>query len=276
MNNKRRSFERIKHHYEVEKKLADKLHNSGREERGTLYTSLYDELFRLVPDHPLLLMKTNSFIREKQVKKSLNLINRLLKPEAVFLEIGPGDCALSIEAAKRVKKVYAVDVSKELTKFTTLPDNLFVLLSDGVKIDLPTDSVDVAYSNQLMEHLHPEDAKAQLKQIYRVLKPGGAYFCITPNRFTGPHDVSRCFDNIATGFHLKEYTNMELSALFKKVGFRYLRGFIGKQGIYFPFPLRAKIHCEKIIDKLPLKTKSLFVRSLPFRLLLRIIIVGIK
>jgi predicted SAM-dependent methyltransferase len=35
------------------------------------------------------------------------------------------------------------------------------------------ESVDLAYSNQLMEHLHPDDASEQLANVYRALKPGG-------------------------------------------------------------------------------------------------------
>ena len=70
-----------------------------------------------------------------------------------------------------------------------------------------------------MEHLHPDDAVDQLKNIYNALVNGGKYICITPNRLTGPHDISKYFDNVATGFHLKEYTVTELSGLFREVGF---------------------------------------------------------
>jgi hypothetical protein len=31
-----------------------------------------------------------------------------------------------------------------------------------------------------MEHLHPEDAFEQLRNIIRALAPGGRYVCITP------------------------------------------------------------------------------------------------
>ena len=37
---------------------------------------------------------------------------------------------------------------------------------------------------------------------------------------TGPHDISRHFDDVATCFHLKEYTIGELTRLFREVGFR--------------------------------------------------------
>jgi SAM-dependent methyltransferase len=40
-----------------------------------------------------------------------------------------------------------------------------------------------------MEHLHVEDAEAQLQEIHRVLRPGGHYVCTTPSVITGPHDI---------------------------------------------------------------------------------------
>ena len=41
----------------------------------------------------------------------------------------------------------------------------------------------------------------------------GVYICITPNRVSGPHDVSRGFDEVATGFHMHEYTGREIRPL---------------------------------------------------------------
>ncbi|WP_352854421.1 class I SAM-dependent methyltransferase [Mesorhizobium sp. M0902] len=50
-------------------------------------------------------------------------------------------------------------------------------------------SLDFVFSGRLMEHLHPDDAVRQLSQLYRVLVPGGAYYCITTHAVTGPHDI---------------------------------------------------------------------------------------
>ena len=56
-----------------------------------------------------------------------------------FLEIGPGGCVLSFEVAKWVKKVLAIDVSKEVTKITTSPGNfelihIFFRLLSGIRL----------------------------------------------------------------------------------------------------------------------------------------------
>jgi SAM-dependent methyltransferase len=121
---------------------------------------------------------------------------------------------------------------------------------------VPENSVDVAYSHQLMEHLHPDDALEQLQNIYQALKPGGIYICITPNRLSGPHDVSRYFDEVATGFHLKEYTVTELNDLFHAVGFSQVNWVKNSSKIHLEIPLffgtiyPIKIS-EKILEKIP-------------------------
>ncbi len=214
-----RSLNQIKEHYEIEKELASRLRNSSVKDRQHLYTALYDELFRRVPLHPQLIRKSSPEITAWVVAQRMQLLGRFLKPHRTFLEIGPGDCALSIEASKHVKKVYAVDVSNEIAKNIVFPQNFEFLISEGCNIPVPENSIDVAYSHQLMEHLHPDDAFAQLENIYNALAPKGIYICITPNRLSGPHDISKYFDEIATGFHLKEYTVTELAELFRSVGF---------------------------------------------------------
>ena len=70
----------------------------------------------------------------------------------------------------------------------------------------------------------------QLKNIYQALAPGGSYLCFTPNRLSGPHDISKYFDEVATGFHLREYTNTELVAIFKKTGFSEIMVYMGFKG----------------------------------------------
>ena len=89
----------------------------------------------------------------------------------------------------------------------------------------PTNSVTLAYSFQVMEHIHPDDALEQLRNLFAVIAPGGSYVCVTPNRLNGPHDVSKFYDPVARGFHLKEYTIAELEQLFRGVGFRAVQAY---------------------------------------------------
>ena len=212
VNAVQRTPEEIRSHYLAEKDLANQLRLSMPEERGALYLTVYEELFRRVPNHPILFRTVKPEQKESAIRWQLQFLQRFLKPSHSFVEIGAGDCTLALAVAKRVKQVYAVDVSAKLTESIIPPKNFELRVSDGCSVDVPDNSVDVAYSNQLMEHLHPDDALRQVREVYRALKPGGVYVCVTPNRLGGPYDISRYFDTVATGLHLKEYTVTECSA----------------------------------------------------------------
>jgi SAM-dependent methyltransferase len=276
MKRNQRTPDEIREHYEIEKRLANRLRNSTAEERQTLYTSLYDELFRSVHHHPQLTIKSSPEESIRKVAYEIRHLQPFLTRETTFLEIGPGDCALSFEVAKRVKTIYAVDVSEEITKNVSYPPNFKLILSDGASIPVPAGSVDVAYSNQLMEHLHPDDALNQLHNIYNALAPGGIYICVTPNRLNGPHDVSMYFDTVATGFHLKEYTVTELSHLFQTSGFSKMRVLVSIKNIRVFLPVLPVKICEEMLSLFPHSFRKLLASSWPIAKLLGIRLVGTK
>src|SRR6267142_3947640 len=100
-----RSAEQIRQHYLVERELADRLRSASKEARRELYTEVYDELFRRVPDHPQLSLKQDAKARQDNVNQRLTILKKFLTARATYLEIGPGDCSLAIEVAKLARKV---------------------------------------------------------------------------------------------------------------------------------------------------------------------------
>src|SRR5262249_39816477 len=149
---------------------------------------------------------------------------------------GPGDCHLAMTVARRVRHVYAVDVADEIANHGQRLSNFTLIISDGVRLGVPPEIVHVAYSHQLLEHLHPDDAAEQLQEISTPLAPGGVYICTPPHCFSGPHDISKFFDPEATGFHLKEYTYRELRALFRSAGFTRTSAWAGIKGRFLRLP----------------------------------------
>jgi SAM-dependent methyltransferase len=262
-----RSPERLRHHYEVERELAARLRSATQSERRTLYTQVYDELFRRVPDHPQLARKGREETRARAAS-AMRMIGPLLRPDATFLEIGAGDCSVSFAVASRVRKVFAVDVSEEVSHNDAAPSNFALILSDGTSIPVPPGSVDLAYSNQLMEHLHPDDARAQLGNIACALAPGGAYLCVTPHRFNGPHDISGVFEDVANGFHLKEYTYGELGRLLRRAGFRKVEALVGVRGRFWRAPLAPFLALERLMARLPHPIRRRLGSHLPLRIAL--------
>src|SRR5918999_1200137 len=108
-----RSPEELYEHYLVERDLADQLRRSTRDQRSTLYSAVYNDLFRRLPTHPQLTRATSAETMQRVIRGKMCLLSRFLRPETVFLEIGAGDCLLPMEVARHVHKVYAVDVSAE-------------------------------------------------------------------------------------------------------------------------------------------------------------------
>jgi SAM-dependent methyltransferase len=248
-----RSRDQVYSHYLIEKDLANRLRNASREERRGLYTSVYDELLRRVDDHPLLLPVKDETQPQALLDYHLRTLVPFIKPDTVFLEVGAGTCQVSLSLAPNVKHVYAVDVSREITAGVKPPANFDLLISDGTNIPVPPGSVTVAYSNQLMEHLHPDDAAEQLSEIYKALAPGGLYLCFTPNRITGPHDISRGFDEEATGLHLHEYTVRELRRILLDAGFREAQIYLPSHHMLIPTAPVATL--EFALERLPPRSR---------------------
>ena len=113
-----------------------------------------------------------------KVDEQVRLLAKFLAPGHSFLELRAGDCQVSLDVAKYVRKVIAVDVSNEIIKGLWKPDNFELVLSDGCTVDAHIKGINVAYSNNLMEHLHPDDAFCQLQCIYSALAPGGVYIYV--------------------------------------------------------------------------------------------------
>lgn len=245
-----RSPERLRFHYEVERELSDRLRAASAEERATLYGAVYDELFARVPDHPQLVVKASGARRAADAACEVALLRRFLRPDSHVLEIGAGDCAVSRGLSRHVRAVTAVDVSFTIAR-GELPPNVELRITDGRHFPAGDGTVDLVYSNQVLEHLHPEDADLHAREARRVLRPGGAYVCLTPNRLNGPHDISSYFDDEATGFHLREYTTRELSALFLAAGFSKVEVLLKVRGRSFVVAATPLTLVERGLELLP-------------------------
>jgi len=266
----------IEHHYRVEIELAGRLRDAPRAERLSLYGPLYDELFQRVPNHPQLTRKVSEAERRAASDDKFALLGRFIDGNTVFLEIGAGDCAFTLAVADRgARKCYAVDVSREILSGVNDP-RVETVLSDGCTVPVPAASVTLAYSFQVMEHIHPDDAVEQLRNLFAALAPGGSYMCVTPSRLNGPHDVSKFFDPVARGFHLKEYTTTELALLFRAVGFKRVVPYAGFRGHYQRLPLWFVRMFEWGFDKLPLRLKQRLGRKPVFKNVLEINLRAIK
>lgn len=259
-------------HYELERKLSDRLRFSTRAERTKLYNEVYNEIYTKVP----YLLPLQIKISKDKLSSDLRLVSLFINKNSKYLEVGPGNCLFAFAMCKNVASVTAVDVSTAVTNTATMPKNFNLVISDGTSIPVTPKSINTVYSNQLMEHLHPDDAVGQLKNIYQALVSGGVYICRTPNRLSGPHDVSRYYDDIATGFHLKEYTVTELIKLMRQIGFKKFKILFSVKGFVIAIPNWVIAGLEELLQLLPRVLSRPIARFRPIRMILGINLVAIK
>jgi SAM-dependent methyltransferase len=271
-----RSPDRLRAHYRVERRLADRLRRApDAEARRRIFATMYDDLFREVPDHPRLRARDEAAAeRAREIDWDLAQLRPFLEPGCTFLEVGAGDCALSERVAEGAGKVYAVDISDQSAR--RLPANVQTVISDGTSVPVPPGSVDVAFSDQLMEHLHPDDAITQLAGIHRALRPGGVYVCITPNRLYGPSDISAYFDDEAQGFHLREYSLREIVCILRVAGFGEVRTYVGARGVFIRVPRALLEALEVMLETLPPRWRRRIAAARPMRALLGLRVAAIK
>lgn len=108
-------------------------------------------------------------IRETVLKAAGNITGKLAA------DIGAGTGFLTERLLKENANVIAIDHSEAmirqlLRKFCCLP-NLDVRLRNDSKIPIDTDSMDFVFANMFLHHV--EEPKNTIKEMTRILKPGG-------------------------------------------------------------------------------------------------------
>jgi len=237
----------------------------------SLFPVMYDELFTKISHHPRNKARKSFDEIRASNKKKLQLVKEHLNDSVVFVEFGPGRCDFAFEVCKYVKTVYAVDISDQRLEKLRIPLNFKLIIYDGFNLDTESNSVDVAFSDQFIEHLHPEDIQDHFLLVKRILRQGGFYILRTPHAFFGPHDISKYFSDEPQGFHLKEWTYSEVEEILKRVSFASWAGFwrinskLNKKYARIPFCYFKTV--EATLRGLPKKPRRFLARFfLPLQL----------
>jgi SAM-dependent methyltransferase len=247
-----RTYEQVKNHYLVERSIAKKLKNSNREERKKIFGTMYKELFRKVPDHPRLTRRVSQQLTDEANKGKMSLVDGFIDKSTVFAEFAPGDCRFSCEVAMRVKYVYGIDISDQRDPKSIIPKNFKLVIYNGYDLnEIDNNSIDIIFSDQLIEHIHPDDTLLHFKLAHKVLKRGGKYVFRAPHSLTGPHDVSQYFSDEPEGFHLKEWTHIEIKPILKALGFSAMHTYWHARGTNIRMPYFYFAFCEYFLGLFP-------------------------
>lgn len=252
------SHEVRRRHYEVEKELAARLKAAPREQRPHIYRTMYQELLERVPEHARLSEAKSPEQIQINLARQLRMVERYISSETDLIEFAPGTCRFSYHVAPEVRSVTAVDISDQRRCDVAVPQNFRHMIYDGYRLDMEDACADVIFSNQFIEHIHPEDALLHFQLAHRLLREGGHYVFCTPHLYSGPCDVSRGFSDTAEGFHLKEWTYRGLLDELLNAGFREAMPMVLVKGNPVQVPLRwLYLFIEDIVGKLkkPLRKK---------------------
>lgn len=133
------------------------------------------------------------------------------------------------------------------------------LEGDATSLRFPDSSFDAAYSNQMIEHLNPDDIVWHFQRIHRVLRTNGFYYFTTPNRYWGPFDISRVSGcRKAERMHLKEYSYDEICRMLADSGFQksaspFVHPYLCNKVRITPLLVDCRTKCtmESVLEKLP-------------------------
>jgi len=212
--------------FQLERILRDRILLSVREDRAAIVEQAYTELFEKFPAHSVFL--TTQEEAKRKGRLGSGLIVPLSKPGDKVLEVGCGRGDVLIALAELGRICAGTEISQHMLELCN-DKGLKVVRGCADSIDFPTGSFDVVFSQEVLEHLHPEDVPRHFEEAFRVLRPNGILAIETPNKRTGPQDISRGFTRTAEGLHLKEWAIRELIQQFHRSGFVRVRALLAPQ-----------------------------------------------
>lgn len=213
----------------LEIEYAKRLRTSTKNERRKLVPEAYNAVHRLKSAGVTPQERTLGTSR-RIVEALVSLCNR----DERILEVGCGRGYTALKLAPYVRSIVGIDAceadieeaKKLLCENRITNVEILRILADSVSELTTHEYFDKIISIDTLEHLHPEDYLDHLRGSYEILRPGGYYIAIGPNRLTGPHDVTKLIDPDATeaiGFHLNEFSYGDMVRDMMDIGFRNLR-----------------------------------------------------
>jgi len=234
-------------HWNLEKKLTRELLRSKPENRWDTFDHCYTRLYTELKWLNQLSGKSDRESPQEKFGRWLDLIGP--PPKSIY-EIGSGQGGLISFLALNGYDCKGTEITRARGEKLVSGSyaNLSWGVSDGVHLDKfePPETYDVVVSDQVLEHIHPDDLESHLRSAHSILKRGGRYIFNTPNKYTGPHDVSRIFKRSEPeGMHLREYTCRELFEAARRAGFDTVGyGFVPKRFRVGLMALGAKSFAE--------------------------------
>jgi SAM-dependent methyltransferase len=154
---------------------------------------------------------------------------KYLEPNDLVLDVGCGNGQNSLLAAAKVKQVIGFDIDKTQLKIAEteavkrgLVNVRFDYVSAEIKLPYKSNLFDKVIFLGVLEHL--SNRESILKEIKRVMKPGGKLLLGIPNEMTGwkKLQMSVGIQHFTDPDHELEFTRQTISDLLAKMGFKII------------------------------------------------------
>jgi ubiquinone/menaquinone biosynthesis C-methylase UbiE len=115
----------------------------------------------------------------REVEDLLGLLDQVgWTPQGRALDCGCGLGRLSQALSTLFESVLGVDVAQSMvdkaTKLNTSADHCRFLVNTQPNLSIvPTDSIDLVYTNLVLQHMAPRYEAAYIREFFRVVKPSG-------------------------------------------------------------------------------------------------------
>lgn len=111
-------------------------------------------------------------------KEIVRYLGQYINNKKTVLDLGAGYCDFinNVSAPNKI----AVDMSPDFSEYAEKDVKTIQSAATDLRV-VETNSVDVVFSSNLLEHLTDEDLDKTMKEIKRVLKNGGLFISMQPN-----------------------------------------------------------------------------------------------
>ena len=125
-------------------------------------------------------------VRSRKAAKVRLLLQSVVDLEGCrVLEVGTGSGAIAAELAEATGPLGAVEAVDVVDERVVMPEGVRFTQVAGTAVPFPDAAFDVVVSNHVIEHVGDRsDQLAHLRELARVLRPGGWVYLAMPNRWS--------------------------------------------------------------------------------------------
>jgi SAM-dependent methyltransferase len=180
-------------------------------------------------------------IVEQRLAPHLEPLARQASPRRLAildLGCGPGN---TLRRLSRWGQVYGIDYSLDALAFARTKGVRHVLSGDSTALPVATASIDCVLALDVLEHV--ADDAASLREIVRVLRPGGVFL------FTVPAFMSLWRHHDEMYGHYRRYTKGQFTARVRAAGLEILACHFFKCAFFPPLWVLAKLERAGLLPK---------------------------